>query len=99
MDLRSPEIILSQFSDSHNYINTLTKLNIYEPTEVLLQRTTSESELSLLVRNKFRSELVLLARKYFSETKGAVYIKDLGFQDSKEVESSKYLALASVAGK
>lgn len=29
-----PHLILCQISDTHNYINALTKINIFEPSEV-----------------------------------------------------------------
>ena len=36
MDLRCPELVLSQFSDMQTYIKTIAKLQILAPLEVFL---------------------------------------------------------------
>lgn len=36
IDLMSPQLTLTQFVDTHSFLNTLTKLQSYEPVEVLL---------------------------------------------------------------
>lgn len=34
IELNTSTLVLSQISDSHSYVNTLTKINIFDPTEV-----------------------------------------------------------------
>jgi len=36
LDLKKPEIVLSQFSDMSTYVKTITKLQIINPVEVFL---------------------------------------------------------------
>ena len=38
MDLKCPELILSQFSDMQTYVKTITKLQIINPLEVRLNK-------------------------------------------------------------
>ncbi|CAH1101190.1 unnamed protein product [Psylliodes chrysocephalus] len=39
INLSSPVLVISQISDSHTYINTLTKINIFNPTDILFPQT------------------------------------------------------------
>jgi DNA mismatch repair ATPase MutS len=43
IDLSLPNLVLCQISDVHSYLNTLTKINILNPTDVSLSFFTARS--------------------------------------------------------
>ena len=43
MDLKCPELVLSQFSDMQTYVKTTTKLQILHPLEVRISFHTSDN--------------------------------------------------------
>ncbi len=66
-------------------LQLLTVLDLYSPTEVLIPNTASE--LSLLLRNNYsRTEIVNVARKYFSELRGQAYVKQLAHSENKTID-------------
>ncbi|XP_050724012.1 mutS protein homolog 4-like [Eriocheir sinensis] len=44
VDLRRPQITLAQFSDTHTYTHTLTKLGLLNPLEVVVATTAARAE-------------------------------------------------------
>ncbi|KAL6046684.1 MutS protein msh4 [Balamuthia mandrillaris] len=101
MDLHRPECWMSQFCDNVGYNLTIAKLCIHDPIEVLLPKTAVGSELKRVIEKNFPdTEVVLVARKYFSETSGMSYIKQFVSKEYSSVElsaASKYLSVASTA--
>jgi len=101
MNLRKPELLLTQFTDSKSYSFALSKLAIYAPVEVLLPNTSTDSELYETVKKYFDdTALVNVSRKYFNESYGAQMVSQLVVTENDSIEhsiSSKYLALASAA--
>ncbi|XP_077981944.1 mutS protein homolog 4-like [Glandiceps talaboti] len=105
IDLKKPELIVSQFSDSQAYVRVMTKLQILEPLEILMPNTACESgnmtKLFKLISDQFQNtNMSTVQRKYFNETKGLQYIKHLCVPEYKTVEmevSSKYYCLATTA--
>lgn len=60
----------------------MTKLQVYEPTEILLPAACNE--LSLVMKNNFADvEIVTVTRKYFNETRGESMIKSLSHSTDK----------------
>ncbi|XP_060559607.1 mutS protein homolog 4-like [Ruditapes philippinarum] len=105
LDLKRPELVLSQFSDMSTYVKTITKLQIIHPLEIVLPSTACESgsmtNLSKFISDQFHhTSISTVQRKYFNETKGLMYVKQLCVPEYSSVElevSSKYYCLAAVA--
>lgn len=103
IDLKKPELNLSQFSDNQTYVKVLTKMQILEPLEIIMPNTACENPSALF---KFLSEQIPYAnlssvqRKYFNEAKGLDYVKQLCVPEYNTVEmevASKYYCLATAA--
>lgn len=103
IDLKKPELILSQFSDNQTYVKVLTRLQILEPLEIIMPNTACENPSTLF---KFLSDqlpyanLSSVQRKYFNEAKGLEYVKQLCVPEYNTVEmevASKYYCLATAA--
>uniref|UniRef100_T1IXC0 DNA mismatch repair proteins mutS family domain-containing protein n=1 Tax=Strigamia maritima TaxID=126957 RepID=T1IXC0_STRMM len=105
IDLKIPELLLSQFSDSTTYVKVISKLQILSPVEIIMPNTACEngamSKLFRQVSNQFsNTTITTVQRKYFNETKGLQYVKDLCVPEYKGVEleiASKYYCLATAA--
>ncbi|KAG9467940.1 hypothetical protein GDO78_014030 [Eleutherodactylus coqui] len=105
LDLKNPDVILSQFSDSSTYVKVITKLQILAPLEILMPNTACENgkttELFRLISENFKGvSFTTVPRKYFNETKGVEYIEQLCVPEFSTVlmeTKSKYYCLAAVA--
>ncbi|XP_013406219.1 mutS protein homolog 4 [Lingula anatina] len=105
IDLKSPVLVVSQFSDSQTYIKVMTKLQILQPAEIIMPNTVCESgnmtTLFKQISNTFQNaNIATVQRKYFNETKGLQYIKQLSLPECTTVEmelAGKYYCLATTA--
>ncbi|XP_062517164.1 mutS protein homolog 4-like [Corticium candelabrum] len=104
IDMKRPELVLSQFSDSQSYVKVMTKLQILNPLEVIVPSTvcdSSKSQLLTVLSDHYSDvSVTTVQRKYFNETKGLQYIKQLCVPEYNTVEmevSSKYYCLAAGA--
>ncbi|XP_053549161.1 mutS protein homolog 4 [Bombina bombina] len=105
IDLKNPEVILSQFSDNTIYVKVITKLQILAPLEILMSNTAcdggSSTKLFNLITENFKNvSFTTVQRKYFNETKGLEYIEQLCVPEFSAVVmevQSKYYCLAAVA--
>ncbi|XP_064639477.1 mutS protein homolog 4-like [Lineus longissimus] len=105
IDLKHPILMLSQFSDSQTYVKVTTKLQILQPLEILMPNTACENgnmtKLFKMVNEQFtHSNVATVQRKYFNETKGLQYIKQLCLPEYNTVQmevASKYYCLATAA--
>lgn len=105
IDLKRPELILSQFSDSQTYAQVMTKLQVMYPVEVIMPSTAWEggnmTKLFKLISDEIPlANLATVQRKYFNETKGLQYIKELCVPEYSTVEmevATKYYCLATAA--
>ncbi|PRP75733.1 mutS protein [Planoprotostelium fungivorum] len=110
IDLKSPNVIISQFVDTHTFIHTLSKLYIYQPVEIIVSETATASDLSVLIQNRFPdANFTSVQRKYFNEDKEPGRARNVLFYGVgifKQVECLimkktkrhvRYLALASTA--
>ncbi|XP_025028977.1 mutS protein homolog 4-like, partial [Python bivittatus] len=82
IDLRNPEVVLSQFADNTTYTKVITKLRILTPLEIIMSNTACDSgnatKLYSLIAENFKNvTFTTVQRKYFNETKGLEYIKQL----------------------
>ncbi|OCT84771.1 hypothetical protein XELAEV_18022929mg [Xenopus laevis] len=105
LDLKNPEVVLSQFADNTIYVKVITKLKILTPLEILMPNTACDSgtasKLFLLIVENFKDvSFTAVQRKYFNETKGLEYIERLCVSEFSSVlmeVQSKYYCLAAVA--
>nr|XP_020758667.1 mutS protein homolog 4 isoform X2 [Odocoileus virginianus texanus] len=105
IDLKSPQIVLSQFADNTTYAKVITKLKILSPLEIIMSNTAcvvgNSTKLFTLITENFKNvNFTTIQRKYFNETKGLEYIEQLCIAEFSTVlmeVQSKYYCLAAVA--
>uniref|UniRef100_H3AEP5 MutS protein homolog 4 n=1 Tax=Latimeria chalumnae TaxID=7897 RepID=H3AEP5_LATCH len=105
INLRSPELILSQFADNTTYSKVITKLQILTPLEIIMPNTacdkgTATKLFSLITENFKTVAFTTVQRKYFNETKGLEYTEQLCIPEFNTVlmeVQSKYYCLAAAA--
>ncbi|OXB54524.1 hypothetical protein ASZ78_005921 [Callipepla squamata] len=105
IDLKTPEVILSQFADNTTYAKVITKLEILTPLEIIMPNTSCEAgnatKLFALITEHFKNvTFTTVQRKYFNETKGLEYIEQLCASEFSTVFmeiQSKYYCLAAAA--
>ncbi|XP_074077248.1 mutS protein homolog 4 isoform X2 [Macrotis lagotis] len=105
IDVKSPQIVLSQFPDNSTYTKVITKLKILAPMEIIMSNTAcvvgNSTKLFTLITENFKNvTFTTIQRKYFSEAKGLEYIEQLCTTEFNTVlmeVQSKYYCLAAVA--
>ena len=78
MDLRTPEMMLSQFSDNQTYVMASATLHRYEPIEILLPSTMAGSSLVTALQDllpAFHTKINFVARKFFNDTQGGTMLR------------------------
>uniref|UniRef100_A0A8C3GDP4 MutS protein homolog 4 n=1 Tax=Cairina moschata TaxID=8855 RepID=A0A8C3GDP4_CAIMO len=104
IDLKNPEVILSQFADNTTYAKVITKLKILTPLEIIMSNTACDAgntKLFGLITEHFKNvTFTTVQRKYFNETKGLEYIEQLCASEFSTIfmeVHSKYYCLAAAA--
>ncbi|XP_022528593.2 mutS protein homolog 4 isoform X4 [Astyanax mexicanus] len=105
INMKSPELVLSQFADTGTYAKVITKLHILMPLEILMPDTASEKGqgtklFNLITENVPSVSFTAIQRKYFNERKGLEYIQQLCAPEFSTVlmeVQTKYYCLASAA--
>ncbi|GFG40763.1 hypothetical protein Cfor_06041, partial [Coptotermes formosanus] len=105
LDVNYPLLILCQISDNQTYMNTLTKINVLNPIEILVPNTFcdmhSTSKLYTLVQEAFPTVSVSsVLRKHFRDSVGLQQIETLCADEYSSVQivvSQKFYALAAAA--
>ncbi|XP_004540677.3 mutS protein homolog 4 isoform X1 [Maylandia zebra] len=105
LDLKCPELVLSQFADTGTYAKVTTKIHILVPVEILMPDTASEkgkgTKLFNLITENFPGvPFTPVQRKYFNEKKGLEYIQQLCAPEFSTVVmevQAKYYCLAAAA--
>ncbi|XP_019204363.1 mutS protein homolog 4 isoform X3 [Oreochromis niloticus] len=105
LDLKCPELVLSQFADTGTYAKVITKIHILVPVEILMPDTASEkgkgTKLFNLITENFPGvPFTPVQRKYFNEKKGLEYIQQLCAPEFSTVVmevQAKYYCLAAAA--
>lgn len=92
VNISTGEAVLSQICDNQFYVRTLNKLEVFEPTEILLvsgsdQPNAKSKMYQIIEGNITGSKLVLADRKYWSESAGLEYIQQLAFMEDVEAIS------------
>jgi len=88
VNLSTTEAVLCQISDNQTYVQTIHKLSIFEPTEILFMNTAAQcvSNLHSLVDHHLRytTRISVIDRKFWAETTGLDYIQRLAFKQDIE---------------
>ncbi|KAJ4440004.1 hypothetical protein ANN_08135 [Periplaneta americana] len=105
MNLNHPHLILCQLSDSQTYVNTITKINVLNPIEILVPNTfcdvQTNSKLYTLLQESFPTVTITsVLRRHFKDTVGMEQIRRLcalEYSSLVIVVAEKFYALASAA--
>lgn len=90
IDFTTTKAVLCQISDNKTFVRTMHKLYVYQPTEILLMSTAAQPKSQLYstieanLKSWLQSRLVILDRKYWSETTGNEYIENLALRQDVE---------------
>lgn len=88
VNLTTTEAVLCQISDNQTYVQTIHKLSILEPTEILFMNTQAQppSNLYSLVGHHLQhfARITVIDRKFWAETTGLDYINLLAFKQDIE---------------
>ena len=80
VNLSTAEAVLCQICDSQTYVKTVTKIGVFEPTEILLMKTAKESKLFHIIEENIpNTTFTFLDRKSWSDKTGLDYADRLGF--------------------
>ncbi|XP_048047631.1 mutS protein homolog 4 isoform X1 [Megalobrama amblycephala] len=105
INVKCPELVLSQFADTGTYAKVITKLHNLMPLEILMPDTASVkgqgTKLYNLITERFPSvTFTAVLRRYFNEKKGLEYIQQLCVPEFSTVlmeVQTKYYCLASAS--
>ncbi|KAK8399619.1 hypothetical protein O3P69_003580 [Scylla paramamosain] len=113
VDLRRPHLTLAQFSDTHTYTHTLTKLGLLNPLEVVVATTAARPESEVGAGGRGSRGLLRMVqeclpdvsvtaihRKYFNDARGLATIRHLAAPHCAFVErqvANRYYSLAAAA--
>ncbi|KAF7949911.1 uncharacterized protein EAE97_003420 [Botrytis byssoidea] len=89
VNISTGEAVLSQICDNQFYVKTLHKLQVFEPTQILIVSTSGppnpKSKMYQIVEeNILGARIVTVDRRYWSETSGIEYIQQLAFKEDLE---------------
>ena len=86
VNLSTAEASLCQISDNQTFARTVQKLQVYDPSEILVMNTAAnpKSRLHSLVETCLDSSITLLERKFWAEMAGIEYIQQLAFKQDVE---------------
>lgn len=89
VNVSTGEAVLSQICDNQFYVRTILKLQVFEPTEILLVNTSGPPNIkskmySLIEEGVIGSRIVCADRRYWSESAGMDYIQQLAFPQDVE---------------
>ena len=90
VNLSTGEAVLCQICDSQTHVKTVTKLGVFEPTEILFSSTVKDSKLFHIIQENIpESNFTFLDRRYWSEPAAHDYVNQLAFPD--DIESVKMI--------
>jgi len=89
VNLSTCEAVLCQFTDTQTFARTCHKLKVYGPTEIIFASTAADSKLLSIVRENLEVEknsvlMTEIDRRYWSETLGHDYIRQLALPNDLE---------------
>ncbi|PIG83319.1 DNA mismatch repair protein Msh4 [Aspergillus arachidicola] len=88
INLSTAEAVLCQICDSQTYVKTITKIGVFEPTEILFMNTAKDSKLFYIIQENIQeTTFTFLDRRDWSEKTGHEYVDRLAFPE--DIESIK----------
>lgn len=88
VNLATAEVVLCQICDSQTYVKTVTKIGVFEPSEILFMSTARGSKLHYIIEENLTEPiLTFVDRRCWSDKAGHEYLDRLAFPD--EVDSLK----------
>jgi DNA mismatch repair protein MSH4 len=89
VNLSTSEAVLCQICDSQTYVRTCHKLKVFNPSDILYMSTVTDTKLISILRENLeadRNGIVMqpIDRRYWSETSGHEYVRQLAFPDDLE---------------
>ncbi|KAL3496490.1 muts domain V-domain-containing protein [Aspergillus germanicus] len=85
VNLSTAEVVLCQICDGQSYAKTLTKISVFEPTEILFMSTAKDSKIHQFIQANFMSTLLtFLDRRYWAEKTGHEYVERLAFVEDAD---------------
>ncbi|KAL7629513.1 MutS protein msh4 [Parahypoxylon ruwenzoriense] len=89
VNITTSEAVLSQICDSQFYVKTVHKIQMYEPSTILIVNTAfppnpKSSLLSIIEEELSDTQIEALDRKYWSENTGLEFIQTLAFREDLE---------------
>lgn len=88
VNLSTAETVLCQICDSQTYVKTITKIGVFEPTEILFMNTAKESKLFYIIKENIpNTTFTFLDRKSWSDKSGLELAERLAFP--VDIESIK----------
>ncbi|XP_054269592.1 mutS protein homolog 4-like isoform X2 [Macrosteles quadrilineatus] len=105
LDIHSPYLIMSQISDCQTYTNTMSKINVLHPTEILVPNTfidtQEKNKLFTLIHETFPQVLITtVQRRHFSDNIGLQLVQSLCLTEYANVEMvvrQKFYALSATS--
>ena len=102
VNLSTAEAVLCQICDSATHVKTVTKIGVFEPTEILFMNTAKESKLFYIIQENIPdSSFTFLDRRFWSERAGHEFVNQLAFPDDAEpvkmILGANYFAACSFA--
>ncbi|XP_046389737.1 mutS protein homolog 4-like [Ischnura elegans] len=105
IDIHRPHLIMCQISDGQTYLNTLTKLHLFTPMEILVPNTfcdgkTPSKVFSVIREQCPRINIVCVQRRHFNDAQGRKLVNLLCAPEYASVElllSHKFYALSAAA--
>lgn len=82
VNVHRPTLILCQIHDTNNYVNTLTKINVFCPAEILMPITfvdnNQNNRLFVCVKKRFpQTTITAVSRREFNSSQGLQYVSGL----------------------
>jgi DNA mismatch repair protein MSH4 len=89
INISTGEAVLSQICDNQFYARTLNKLQVFDPTEILIVSTSGppnpKSKMyKVIEENILGARIITVDRKYWSEVAGLEYVAQLAFTEDVE---------------
>ncbi|KAK3917513.1 MutS protein-like protein 4 [Frankliniella fusca] len=105
IDIKRPRLILCQLSDRQTYANTLTKITIFRPVEILIPHTFVDSsqpnKLYSLLEEKFpMTNMTKVQRRLFRDSEGLEKVQNLCLPENSSCQlviQDRFYALAAAA--
>lgn len=89
VNLSTSEAVISQVCDNAFYTKTINKIQVFEPSQILIMSTQTTSKMASMVEDNCDcSNLIIADRKYWTESAGIDYIDKLAFKE--DIEALKF---------